>query len=183
MALPPDVLGALSRLLQYNSDAYDSISNPRGLAWPGNITEYPRSLKDFVTVANYTGDMTADIGVVSENIASINTVAARDADIATVAGIEDDVSALAPIAADITTAAASILDIQAAPGAAETASTKADLAAAWAEGHEPGGTGTKSAMEWAQEAGASELAAAGSAASASATATRKSIAMSLIFGA
>ena len=270
MAIPSDVQQALDRLAQYNSSAYDSISNPRGLAWPGYVTEFPRALKDFSTVANFTGGMAADIGVVSANITAVNTVAGRDADIATVAardadihvvagrdadigkvaavdaevgivagkitdveavaavaddvaalapvagdvtavagikadveavaaidddvsavaakaadvstvagvaadvsavagiaadvtavaGIDDDVSALAPIAADVTTAAANIADIKAAPGAAVAASDSADLSAAWAEGHEPGGAGTKSAKEWAEEAEADAVTAA-----------------------
>lgn len=38
MAIPSNVQQALDRLALYNSDAYDSISNPRGLAWPGYVT-------------------------------------------------------------------------------------------------------------------------------------------------
>lgn len=91
---------------------------------------------------------------------AVSAVAGIAADVTAVAGIDDDVSALALIAADITTAAANIADIKAAPGAAVAASDSADLSAAWAEGHEPGGAGTKSAKEWAGEAEADAVTAA-----------------------
>lgn len=113
-----------------------------------------------ITAVNMVAARDADIATVAARDADIHVVAGRDADIGKVAAIDDDVSALAPIAADITTAAANIADIQAAPGAAVAASDSADLAAAWAEGHEPGGAGTKSAKEWAGEAGADAVTAA-----------------------
>ncbi|MFC3206893.1 hypothetical protein [Aquamicrobium soli] len=74
--------------------------------------------------------------------------------------------------ASIDAAATDIDAIKAAPGAA-------DSAAAWAEGHEPGGVGTKSAKEHAAAAGASETASAASATKAA----RAAAVMSLIFGA
>ncbi len=121
----------------------------------GDVTAVAGIKADVEAVAAIDADVSAvaakaaDVSTVAGAAVDVSTVAGIAADVTAVAGIDDDVSALAPIAADITTAAANIADIQAAPGAAVAASGSADLAAAWAEGHEPGGAGTKSAKEWA----------------------------------
>jgi hypothetical protein len=93
-----------------------------------------------------------DLAIVSGISDAVNTVAGMGEDIAAVAGVADAIAALGPAVGDVSVAAQHIEEIQAAPSAASTATAGASLSMAWAEGHEPGGTGTKSAKEHAEDA-------------------------------
>lgn len=55
MAIPTPVQEALTRLAQYNSNPISS-SNPHGFGDYGNLTEFPRSLQDAATVAQWIAE-------------------------------------------------------------------------------------------------------------------------------
>jgi len=128
------------------------------------------AIKDDVSAVAAIKDDIADVAGIKDDVSdvaaikeAISTVAARDADVATVAARDEDVGTVAGIAthvtavanneADISIVANKIPEIEAAPQAATAAQ-------AWAEGTQPGGPGTKSAKEHAQDAGASASVAA-----------------------
>lgn len=56
MSIPSDVQAALERLTQYNSLPYNRETNPRGLPYPGYVTEFPRALDDAAKVAQWIGE-------------------------------------------------------------------------------------------------------------------------------
>lgn len=123
----------------------------------GTVAGIASDVSDVAGIKAEISDVVAiktDVSTVAARDADVATVAARDADIGAVAGIAADVTTVASKATEITTVAGKIPEIEAAPSAASTAQ-------AWAEGTEPGGPGTKSAKEHAQDAGASASIAAG----------------------
>lgn len=117
------------------------------------------SIKDDVeAVAAVTGEVATVAGITPEvqTVAGIaaqtSAVAAIDDDVVAVASVADDVRAVAPAVDDVHIVANNLPAIQTAPQAATDAAEARDQAQAWAEGHEPGGTGTKSSKEHAEDA-------------------------------
>ncbi|MBN9074281.1 MAG: hypothetical protein J0H34_22315 [Rhizobiales bacterium] len=176
MAVPQDILDALGRLRSYNSDPV-SATNPFGMGNFGHVVNFSKANEDLSVVFNFSSALfepvvahldaiekaatvADDVAIVSDISDAVNAVAGMAGDITAVLAVGDYITALGPVADDVVIAAQNIAEIQAAPAAASAASDSSDLAMAWAQGHEPAGTGTKSAKEHAEDAASSAEAAA-----------------------
>jgi len=94
----------------------------------------------------------AQIAIVAERDSDIALLAEHAAAIEATAGIAGQVVTVSDNAAAVVLAAAKIAEIEAAPGAAEDSREYRNQSRGWAEGTEPGGPGTKSSREYAEDA-------------------------------
>lgn len=124
----------------------------------GEITTVAGISAEVEVVSGVAGQVATVSGIAPEvqTVAGIaaqtSAVAAIDDDVVAVASAADDVRAVAPAVDDVHIVANNLPAIQAAPQAATDAAEARDQAQAWAEGHEPGGTGTKSSKVYAEDA-------------------------------
>ncbi|EKE70899.1 hypothetical protein [Oceanibaculum indicum] len=126
MAVTPEEEAAVAKLKDgyYTATDYDAGTNPGGLYNDGHSVNMPPLLKEAGLAASYAGKMAVATASAASEVATIAPA------ISTVAGISGAVETVADNEAAVQAVADNMAAVLAAPGAAVTASIKADEAAA-----------------------------------------------------